>query len=80
MAREIDRVELIESLGSADITLLDAQGPGWFEKEHPPGAVRRCLDDPESTMAELGGIDRRSVDAASGRRSRRRGGHGTIGG
>lgn len=57
MAREIDRAELLERLGTGQVTLLDAQGPGWFEKEHLPGAVRGRLDDPEATIAELGGSD-----------------------
>jgi rhodanese-related sulfurtransferase len=54
MAREIDRAELLELLDAGQVTLLDAQGPGWFEREHLPGAIRGRLDDPESTIAELG--------------------------
>ena len=61
MAREIDRAELLERLDAGDVTLLDAQGPGWFEKEHLPGAIRGRLDDPEATIAELGGTDREIV-------------------
>ncbi len=61
MAREIDRRELLERLEAGDVTLLDAQGPGWFEKEHLPGAIRGRLDDPEATIAELGGTDRQIV-------------------
>jgi rhodanese-related sulfurtransferase len=61
MAREIDRAELLERLDVGDVTLLDAQGPGWFEKEHLPGAIRGRLDDPEATIAELGGTDREIV-------------------
>ena len=57
MAREIDRAELLERLESGEVTLVDAQGPGWFEKEHLPGAIRGRLDDPEATIAELGGTD-----------------------
>ena len=61
MAREIDRAELLDRLESGDVTLLDAQGPGWFEKEHLPGAIRGRLDDPEATIAELGDPDREVV-------------------
>lgn len=61
MAREIDRAELLERLDAGDVTLLDAQGPGWFEKEHLPGAVRGRLDDPEATISKLGGTDREIV-------------------
>lgn len=57
MAREIDRTELLERLEAGDVTLVDAQGPGWFEREHLPGAIRGRLDDPEATIAELGGTD-----------------------
>ena len=31
MAREIDRAELLGHLDAGDVTLLDAQGPGWLE-------------------------------------------------
>jgi rhodanese-related sulfurtransferase len=57
MAREIDRAELLERLDAGDVTLLDAQGPGWFEKEHLPGAIRGRLHDPEATISELGDPD-----------------------
>ncbi len=57
MARQIDRAELLERLEAGDVTLVDAQGPGWFEKEHLPGAIQGRLDDPEATIAELGGTD-----------------------
>ena len=61
MAREIDRAELLERLDAGHVTLLDAQGPGWFEKEHLPGAIHGCLDDPEATIAGLGNTDREIV-------------------
>ncbi len=57
MAREIDRAELLGRLEAGGVTLIDAQGPGWFEKEHLPGAIQGRLDDPEATVAELGGTD-----------------------
>jgi hypothetical protein len=44
MAREIDRAELLERLQAGEVTLVDAQGPGWFEKGAParrhPGPPR----------------------------------------
>ena len=61
MAREIDRAELLERLDAGNVTLLDAQGPGWFEKEHLPGAIHGRLDEPEATIAQLGGTDREIV-------------------
>jgi rhodanese-related sulfurtransferase len=61
MAREIDRAELLERLDAGEVTLLDAQGAGWFEKEHLPGAIRGRLDDPESTIAELGNATDREI-------------------
>ena len=54
MATEIDRDQLLAMLEARQVTLLDAQGPGWFEREHLPGAVRGRLDDPDATIAALG--------------------------
>ena len=54
MAREIDRVELFAKLEDNSVTLLDAQGPGWFEREHLPGAIQSRIDDPETTLNQLG--------------------------
>jgi rhodanese-related sulfurtransferase len=54
MAREIDRAELLAKLADNSVTLLDAQGPGWFEREHLPGAIRGRIDDPDATLTELG--------------------------
>ena len=54
MAREIEREELITKMGAGTVRLLDAQGPGWFEREHLPGAIRGRIDDPDATVAELG--------------------------
>ena len=54
MAREIDREELVAKLESDAVRLLDAQGPGWFEREHLPQAIHGRIDDPEATVAALG--------------------------
>lgn len=54
MAREIDRDELLALLDAGSVKLLDAQGPGWFEQEHLPGAIKGRLDDPDATLRELG--------------------------
>lgn len=53
MAREIDRDEARERI-AAGAVLLDAQGPGKFEREHIAGAIRGRIDDPETTVTMLG--------------------------
>ena len=54
MPTEIDRAELLAKLHDPNVRLLDAQGPGWFEREHLPGAVRGRIDEPDATVAALG--------------------------
>jgi rhodanese-related sulfurtransferase len=54
MTREIDRTELLAKLEDGQVRLLDAQGPGWYEREHLPGAIEGRIDDPEATLARLG--------------------------
>lgn len=44
----IERFELLEALAWDSITLLDAQAPGWFERERIPGAVRALPEDLDS--------------------------------
>lgn len=39
---------MLNGVGRASITLLDAQAPGWFEREHLPGAVRALPEDLDS--------------------------------
>lgn len=41
----IDFDELAALLAEGTIVLLDAQAPGWFEREHLPGAHRLDWDD-----------------------------------
>jgi rhodanese-related sulfurtransferase len=61
MAREIDREEVIVRIADG-ACLLDAQGPGKFEREHIVGAIRGRIDDPEATIALLGDdLDREVV-------------------
>jgi rhodanese-related sulfurtransferase len=61
MAREIDRHEAHEHI-EAGAALLDAQGPGKFERKHIPGAIRGRIDDPDTTAALLGDdLDREIV-------------------
>lgn len=55
MATDIDRTELQAKLEGGAVRLLDAQGPGWFEREHLPGAIEGRIDDPDGTIAALGG-------------------------
>ena len=60
MAREISRDEAQKRIATG-AAILDAQGPGKFEREHIPGAIRGRIDDPE-TMTLLGGdLDREIV-------------------
>jgi len=44
----IDRLELLEVLAWDSIILLDAQAPGWYERERIPGAVRALPEDLDS--------------------------------
>lgn len=61
MVREIDRDEARDRI-TAGATLLDAQGPGKFERRHITGAIRGRLDDPEATLVILGDdLDREIV-------------------
>ena len=61
MAREIDRDEAHERI-AAGAALLDAQGPGKFERQHIPGAIRGRIDDPDTTITLLGDdLDREIV-------------------
>ena len=61
MAREIDRDEAQERI-AAGAALLDAQGPGKFEREHIPGAIRGRIDDPDATTTLLGNdLDREII-------------------
>jgi rhodanese-related sulfurtransferase len=54
MVQEINRHEVLAKLDDPSVRLLDAQAPGWFEREHLPGAIRGRLDDPDATIAQLG--------------------------
>jgi rhodanese-related sulfurtransferase len=55
MVREIGREELVAKMASsAAVRLLDAQAPGWYEREHLPGAVRGSIEDLERALAQLG--------------------------
>ena len=43
--RVIDRGQLQQLIAGGSIVLLDAQAPGWFERERLPGAVRALPGD-----------------------------------
>ena len=45
MATAIDHDELVARLAAGTLVLLDAQAPGWYEREHLPGAHRLDFDD-----------------------------------
>lgn len=49
----IDRDELHRRLTEGSIALLDAQAPGWYERERLPGAVRALPEDLDSLAARL---------------------------
>jgi rhodanese-related sulfurtransferase len=50
---QIERFELLEALAWDSITLLDAQAPGWYERERIPGAVRALPEDLDSLVDGL---------------------------
>jgi rhodanese-related sulfurtransferase len=41
----VDRIRLQQLIARGSIVLLDAQAPGWFERERLPGAVRALPQD-----------------------------------
>jgi rhodanese-related sulfurtransferase len=45
MPSTISYDQLVARLSDGTIVLLDAQAPGWFEREHLPGAHRIDWDD-----------------------------------
>lgn len=49
----IDREELTAAAAQGSITLLDAQAPGWFERERLPGAHRALPQDLDALEGEL---------------------------
>jgi rhodanese-related sulfurtransferase len=49
----IDRGELHAALQAGTIVALDAQAPGWFERERIPGAIRALPTDLEDLEARL---------------------------
>jgi len=54
MPHAIDHDELVARLTAGTIVLLDAQAPGWYEREHLPGAHRLDWDDlPGSVRAAV---------------------------
>ena len=61
MVREIDRDEARDRV-TAGATLLDAQGPGKFERQHIAGAIRGRCPSPlvvtasATALASLGAV------------------------
>jgi rhodanese-related sulfurtransferase len=49
----ISREEILEHLVWGEIILLDAQAPGWFERERIPGAMRALPEDLDSLASIL---------------------------
>ncbi len=52
-ARTISREEPQQRLGKSGLVLLDAQAPGWFEREHLPGAVKMPEVDLATRMRDI---------------------------
>ncbi len=62
MATLLTRTELAAKLAQGSVALVDAQGPGLFEAEHIPGAIRASMDDPSAVVAAIGAdLDREIV-------------------
>jgi rhodanese-related sulfurtransferase len=53
VAGAISREELRLELARGAIVLLDAQAPGWYEREHLPGALKMPDRDLERRIAEI---------------------------
>lgn len=51
MPTTITHHQLVARLADGTIVLLDAQAPGWFEREHLPGAHRIDWDDIERSVS-----------------------------
>ena len=49
----IPREELRQKLERGDLVLLDAQAPGWYEREHLPGARKMPDGDVKTRMHEI---------------------------
>ena len=54
MSFPIEREELRARLANGTIRLVDAQAPGWYEREHLPAALRAATDDVDGLLAALG--------------------------
>ena len=53
VAGAISREELRLELERGTVVLLDAQAPGWYEREHLPGALKMPDGDLERRIAEI---------------------------
>ena len=51
MVTPIERDELAARIADGTIVVLDAQAPGWYEREHLPGALGIPYDEIDSTVA-----------------------------
>jgi rhodanese-related sulfurtransferase len=52
--RAISRQELEEKIGTGELTVVDAQAPGWYEREHLPGALRADAGHMDDLATRLG--------------------------
>ncbi len=52
--RPITRRELHAKIREGTVIVVDAQAPGWYEREHLPGALRADADNIDDLVAELG--------------------------
>lgn len=62
MLLPVDFAEIEAALDDDAIVVIDAQGPGGFEREHIPGAISFGLDTvPEQAAEAIGDVDRRVI-------------------
>lgn len=51
--KPIGRFELLEKMNADAPLLVDAQGPGWYEREHLPGALKADVKDIDDFVTRL---------------------------
>lgn len=57
----ISRHELFDKMRKGVVMVVDAQGPGWYEREHLPGSVRSDVEDIDDLVARLGSDRSREI-------------------
>ena len=57
----ISRLELFAKMREGPVMVVDAQAPGWYEREHLPGAVRSDVEDIDGLATRLGSDRSREI-------------------